>query len=81
VNVVQDCAEHRRFDPSLQQIERLNERHTRFEECCQLLVEHEELLLGDSLRLRQVKRKPADCAFRPEGEDEQSLLLEFVTQA
>ena len=59
----------------------MNERHTRFEECCQLLVEDEELLLGDTLRLRQLKRKPADRAFRLKGENEQSLFLELVAQA
>ena len=81
VDVVENASKDGRLDPALQKIERLHQRHARFEQCRKLLVEDEELVGVDPAPLRQADRQAADGAPALQRQDVEALLLEVVTQA
>jgi hypothetical protein len=81
VHVVEHRLEAGVRDPLAQNVERLDERHARFEQRGQLLIEDEELLPGDAAARAEGKRQARQAGPPLERKDVQPLFFQLLPQA
>src|SRR5262245_42717291 len=82
IDVLERRLEERVRHALAQDVQRLHDRQTGFEEGRQLLIEDDEFGAGDFPAPREVQLKPADTepALSLNGQQEQALLFELEAQ-
>jgi hypothetical protein len=81
MDVLQDASQHGRSHTTSQQVQRLHERHTRLEQGCELLIEHQKFRRPDLPGAWRSKEERSDETGGPEGQDAEPTLLKVVAQA